>query len=81
MLRIGFDVVSRLRCDAALYYVWDGKSTCKHRRPRVKGEKTGLGNLDMSKVRPHDVNDTDGQVYALDTRPRLLEILAEYCDN
>lgn len=39
MLGIGFNVVSRLRHDAALYYLWEGDPTGKPGRPRVKGEK------------------------------------------
>ena len=39
MLGIDFNVVSRLRHDAALYYLWDGEPTGKPGRPRVKGDK------------------------------------------
>ena len=45
MLGIGFNVVSRLRHDAALYYLWDGEPTCKPGRPRVKGEKIDFKEL------------------------------------
>ena len=62
---IGFHVVSRLRRDAALYYVWDGARTGKRGRPRVKGDKLDLEKLDMSKVRSLDVECTTGQVYSL----------------
>nr|WP_245944681.1 hypothetical protein [Prevotella pallens] len=36
---MGFHVVSRLRHDAALFYMWDGEPTGKPGRPRVKGDK------------------------------------------
>ena len=65
MLKLGFNVVSRLRRDAALYYVWDGKPTGKRGRPRQKGEKTDLENLDMSKVKAIDVDGATGKAYAL----------------
>ena len=65
MLKLGFNVVSRLRRDAALYYVWDGKPTGKRGRPRQKGEKIDLENLDMSKVKAIDVDGATGKVYAL----------------
>ena len=65
MLGIGFHVVSRLRRDAALYYVWDGERTGKRGRPRVKGEKIDLGKLDMTKVQSIAIEGHAGEVYAL----------------
>ena len=45
MLGIGFNVLSRLRHDAALYYLQDGEPTGKPGRPRVKGEKIDFKEL------------------------------------
>lgn len=65
MLGIGFNVVSRLRHDAALYYPWEGDPTGKPGRPRVKGEKIDFKNIDKSKVAILDTDESNGQVYAL----------------
>lgn len=65
MLGIGFHVVSRLRHDAALYYEWDGEPTGKPGRPRKKGEKICLDNIDLSKVDVLDLEETSGKAYAL----------------
>lgn len=65
MLGIGFNVVSRLRHDAALYYLWDGEPTGKPGRPRVKGDKIDFSNIDKSKAALLDTDESTGQVYAL----------------
>ena len=65
MLGIGFNVVSRLRHDAALYYLWDGDPTGKPGRPRVKGEKIDFKNIDQSKVEILDTEEPNEKVYAL----------------
>lgn len=65
MLEMGFHVVSRLRHDAALFYTWDGESTGKPGRPRVKGDKIDVRNIDMSKVEMLELEDTSGMAYAL----------------
>ena len=65
MLGIGFNVVSRLRHDVALYYLWDGAPTGKPGRPRVKGEKIDFKNIDKSKVAILDTDKSNEQVHAL----------------
>ena len=65
MLGIGFNVVSRLRHDAALYYLWDCKPTGKPGRPRVKGDKIDYENIDKSKVKILCTDVSKGRVYAL----------------
>lgn len=65
MLGIGFNVISRLRHDAALYYLWDGEPTGKSGRPRVKGEKIDFKNIDKSKVAILNTDKSNEQVYAL----------------
>lgn len=62
---IGFNVVSRLRRDAALYYLWDGKPTGKPGRPRVKGDKIDFSNINKSKAKLLDTDEFTGQVYVL----------------
>lgn len=65
MLGIGFNAISRLRHDAALYYLWDGEPTGKPERPRVKGEKIDFKNIDKSKVAILNTDKSNEQVYAL----------------
>ena len=65
VMKMGFHVVSRLRHDAALFYIWDGEPTGKPDRPRVKGDKIDVRNIDISKVNELDLGETEGKAYAL----------------
>ena len=65
VMKMGFHVVSRLRHDAALFYTWDGAPTGKPGRPRVKGDKIDVRNIDMSKVEMLGLEETSGKAYAL----------------
>ena len=65
VLEMGFHVVSRLRHDAALFYTWDGEPTGNPGRPRVKGDKIDVRNIDMSKVEMLELEETSGKAYAL----------------
>ncbi|WP_223381165.1 transposase [Prevotella nigrescens] len=65
VMKMGFHVVSRLRHDAALFYTWDGESTGKPGRPRVKGDKIDVRNIDIFKVNERDLGETEGKAYAL----------------
>ena len=65
VMKMGFHVVSRLRHDAALFYTWDGEPTGKPGRPRVKGDKIDVRNIDMSKVEMLELEETSDKAYAL----------------
>ena len=65
MQRIGFNLVSRLRHDAALYYLWDGEPTGKPGRPRIKGDKINFNDIDKTKATLFDTDESTGQVYVL----------------
>ncbi|EGC19351.1 transposase, IS4 family [Prevotella multiformis DSM 16608] len=65
VMKMGFHVVSRLRHDSALFYTWDGEPTGKPGRPRVKGDKIDVRNIDMSKVEKLELEETSGKAYAL----------------
>ena len=65
VMKVGFHVVSRLRHDAALFYIWDGEPTGKPGRPRVKGDKIDVRNIDISKVNELDLGETEGKAYTL----------------
>ena len=58
VMKMGFHVVSRLRHDAALFYTWDGEPTGKPGRPRIKGDKIDVRNIDISKVNELDLGET-----------------------
>lgn len=47
---IGFHLVSRLRNDAILRYLFIAEPTGKRGRPKKFGEKIKVTNIDMSKV-------------------------------
>ena len=65
VMKMGFHVVSRLRHDAALFYIWDGEPTGKPGRPRVKGDKIDVRDIDISKGNELDLGETEGKAYAL----------------
>ena len=65
VMKTGFHVVSRLRHDAALFYTWDGEPTGRPGRPRVKGDKIDVRNIDMSEVEMPELEETSGKAYAL----------------
>ncbi len=62
---MGFHLVSRLRHDAALYYLWEGGPTGKPGRPKIKGGKIDFKNLDKSRMEKLDIEPEDGEAYAL----------------
>lgn len=61
--RMGFEVISRLRDDAALWYAHDGVRTGRRGRPRIKGEKIDFDNLDMTRCEALDIEG--GRAYAI----------------
>ena len=65
VMKMGFHVVNRLRHDAALFYTWDEEPTGKPGRPRIKGDKIDVRNIDMSKVEMLELEETSGKAYAL----------------
>lgn len=67
-----FHLVSRLRSDAVLHYLWEEEPTGKRGRPRVKGDKIVFKNLDKSKMRKLDIDPEEGEAYALKAHCRSL---------
>jgi hypothetical protein len=61
----GFHLVSRLRNDAVLNYIWTGHKTGKRGRPKTKGDKIDFGNIDKSKMQAISIDPKDGEAYAL----------------
>ena len=64
MSELGFYPVSRFRDNACLYYI--PKREKKRGRPRVKGDKIDLANLNLSCMEELQINGWDGKAYTLE---------------
>ncbi|MCF2737534.1 hypothetical protein I6E54_07350 [Bacteroides caecigallinarum] len=62
---MGFHLVSRLRDDANLMYIYNGKPIGKRGRPKVYGEKIDFDNLDYSKMERIETDSEDEELYTL----------------
>ncbi|WP_298073137.1 transposase [uncultured Bacteroides sp.] len=60
-----FHLVSRLRDDANLMYIYKGRPTGKRGRPKIYGEKIDFENLDYSKMERIETGSEDGELYTL----------------
>lgn len=69
----GFHLVSRLRNDAILHYLWEGGRTGRRGRPKTKGDKIDFGNLDKSKMERLGIDPADGEAYALKAHCKSLD--------
>ena len=65
LMDMGFHLVSRLRDDANLMYIYNGKPTGKRGRPKVYGEKIDFDNLDYSKMERIETDSEDEELYTL----------------
>lgn len=63
--KYGFRLVSRLRDNACLYYLYDCPRTGKRGRPRVKGNRIDLKKLDFTKMEHLDIDGLEGNAYTL----------------
>ena len=72
LLPIGFHLVSRLRNDAVLYYLYDGKPTGKRGRPRVYDGKIDFSDLDLAKMAGIDIAVKGENAYELVARSKAL---------
>ena len=62
---MGFHLISRLRDDANLMYIYNGKPTGKRGRPKVYGEKIDFENLDYSRMERLEKESEDEELYTL----------------
>lgn len=60
-----FHLVSRLRDDANLMYIYNGKPTGKRGRPKVYGEKIDFKNLDCSRMERIETDSEKEEFYTL----------------
>jgi len=56
---VGMFIVSRLRCDADIYYLYDGQPTGKRGRPRIYGDKINISALDESRFEKSVSKDSE----------------------
>lgn len=62
---LGFDLISRFRDDAALFYPTREKPTGKRGRPKVYDGKIDFDNLDTSRTQKINVDIDQGELYTL----------------
>ena len=62
---LGMHLVSRLRSDSVLYYLYEGPRTGKRGRPRKYDGQIDLRNPDLSRMREIPVDPEDGKAYGL----------------
>jgi hypothetical protein len=63
--KYGFFIVSRLRDNACLYYLYDGPRTGKRGRPKVKGDRIDMQKPDFTKMEKLKIEGLDGTAYTL----------------
>lgn len=62
---IGFSLISRLRSNAVLYYLYEGPRTGKRGRPKTKDGKIDLANPDKGRMSRIDIDPAEGTAYEL----------------
>ena len=72
LLSIGFHLVSRLRNDAVLYYLYEGAPTGKRGRPKVYDGKIDFENLDLSRMAEINIGVKGEKAYELVAHSKAL---------
>ncbi|WP_300968033.1 transposase, partial [uncultured Allobaculum sp.] len=62
---IGFSLISRLRSNAVLYYVYEGPRSGKRGRPKTKDGKIDFANPDKFRMKRIDIDACEGEAYEL----------------
>lgn len=62
---LGFDLVSRFRSNAVLFYIYDGPRTGKRGRPKTVDGKIDFANPDKSRMTRIDIDREEGRAYEL----------------
>ena len=68
----GFFLVSRLRDNSCLYYLYDGPRTGKRGRPKELDGQIDFKHLNYAKMQKIDVDGLDGTAYTLIARAKAL---------
>lgn len=61
----GFSLISCLRSNAVLFYIYDGSRTGKRGRPKTKDVKIDFTNPDKSRMKRIDIDTHEGEAYEL----------------
>lgn len=64
LAKTGFNLVSRLRDDAALWYIYNGPKTGKKGRPKMYAGKVDINHLDMKVFHEIDSTFDDGRCFS-----------------
>ena len=70
--KLGFNIVSRLRDNSCLFYIYEGKQK-KHGRKRFKGDKIDFGKLKYSRMTKLEIEGLEGTAYTLMAYSRALK--------
>lgn len=62
---LGFELISRFRFNAVLFYLYDGPRTGKRGRPKMLDGKIDFTNPDLSRMARVDISREDGRAYEL----------------
>lgn len=62
---IGFSLISRLRSNSVLYYIYEGPRTGKRGRPKTKDGKIDFTNPDKTRMKRIDIDAAEGEAYEL----------------
>ena len=70
--KLGFNIVSRLRDNSCLFYIYEGKQK-KHGRKRFKGDKIDFGKLKYSRMTKLEIEGLEGTAYTVMAYSRALK--------
>ena len=70
--KLGFNIVSRLRDNSCLFYIYEGKQK-KYGRKRFKGDKIDFGKLKYSRMTKLEIEGLEGTAYTLMAYSRALK--------
>ena len=71
MSELGFYLVSRFRDNACLHYI--PKKEKRRGRPRVKGDKIDMANLNLSCMEELHIDGLEGKAYSLEAYAKALK--------
>lgn len=71
--KLGFHLVSRLRDDSNLLYLYQGEKTGKKGRPKTFDGKIDVSNLDYSRMEKLDIYQEEGELYTLIAHSKALK--------
>ncbi len=73
LAELGFDLVSRLRDNACLFYLFKGARTGKPGRPKMPDGKIDFLNLDQSRMDQLEIEGLEGKAYTLEAYAKALK--------